>query len=302
MRSVISRLSPSGVALFLFHGVTRATNYSVRNYTGKHVLADEFATLLKALSKVGVPLSMDEIIDLQRSGGPYPPNSFSITFDDGFENNYTVAAPILKDFGIPAVFYVTTDWISKNQMSWVDRIEFCLEHTPSGAVHLPWEKHTREFRVVAEKMEIASEIRRHVKVTPGIDIEFFVAGFFDQCGCEFIISSGDPLDQKMTWAQVAELNEDPMFTVGGHTETHAMLGHVPRDVCEREIDGSLNSLWCNAHIGPRHYSYPEGTETSFNDNVIALLKSRGVVCCPTAIDGINDSSESLFYLKRILVG
>ena len=41
---------------------------------------------------------------------PFPPNSFAITFDDGFENNLSVAAPLLSDLKIPLTIYITTNF------------------------------------------------------------------------------------------------------------------------------------------------------------------------------------------------
>ena len=38
--------------------------------------------------------------------------SIMITFDDGHITNYTKAFPILKQFGLPAYFFITTDWIN----------------------------------------------------------------------------------------------------------------------------------------------------------------------------------------------
>ena len=34
-----------------------------------------------------------------------------------------LAAPILNDLNIPATFYITTDFITNNSMSWIDMIE-----------------------------------------------------------------------------------------------------------------------------------------------------------------------------------
>src|SRR5690242_4292419 len=120
-------LGESTFAIFLFHGVVRTSRYAVRNYTRKHLEADQFARCLTELKRVGQPVSLDHILHCIREGDGLPPRSFAITFDDGFENNYSVAAPILRDLGIPATFYVTTNFIDSNAMSWIDRIEYCLE-------------------------------------------------------------------------------------------------------------------------------------------------------------------------------
>jgi peptidoglycan/xylan/chitin deacetylase (PgdA/CDA1 family) len=43
-----------------------------------------------------------------------------ITFDDGFENNYLYAFPILKQYGFSATIFLTTDYIN-NSAKWIER-------------------------------------------------------------------------------------------------------------------------------------------------------------------------------------
>ncbi len=55
-----------------------------------------------------IPLS--EQIEGSRSGRGIG-GSLSITFDDGYRDNWEVAAPILRSLGLPATFFVTTGFI-----------------------------------------------------------------------------------------------------------------------------------------------------------------------------------------------
>ena len=55
--------------------------------------------------------------------------SFAITFDDGFENNFSVAAPILVNFKIPFTIYITTNFVNKNAMSWIDKVDHAVDKT-----------------------------------------------------------------------------------------------------------------------------------------------------------------------------
>src|SRR5690606_26684137 len=129
---IASRLSENGLLMLLFHGVIEKNDYEVRNYIRKHIEADYFHACLKVLKEHGTCLSIDEVIMLHKEGKPYPSNSFTVTFDDGFENNYSVAAPILEALQLPAIFYITTDFIENGTMSWTDRIEFALEEMGEG--------------------------------------------------------------------------------------------------------------------------------------------------------------------------
>lgn len=42
---------------------------------------------------------------------PLPPRAVLITFDDAYVNNYDLALPILKEFGVPATLFVPTAYI-----------------------------------------------------------------------------------------------------------------------------------------------------------------------------------------------
>ena len=79
------------------------------------------------MKKKGEPLSLDQVINFHKEKTPLPDFSFSITFDDGFENNYSVAKPILEKLSIPATFYISTNLVDKNLMTWIDQIEFCID-------------------------------------------------------------------------------------------------------------------------------------------------------------------------------
>jgi peptidoglycan/xylan/chitin deacetylase (PgdA/CDA1 family) len=54
-----------------------------------------------------------------RGGDPLPQRAVVLTFDDGYEDNYRVAFPILKELGMTGTFFVVTDFIGRpGYMSW----------------------------------------------------------------------------------------------------------------------------------------------------------------------------------------
>jgi hypothetical protein len=68
-----------------------------------------------------------------------------------------------------------------------------------------------------------------------------------------------------------------------------------------EIDTSLALLRKKGGLKVHHYSYPEGLSHCYGEREIAVLKNRGIVCSPTAIEGINLAGVDLFNLFRIMV-
>ncbi len=69
-----------------------------------------------------VPL--DEIVDALKKRKPLPPRTVALTFDDGFANFYSDAAPILLRHKFPAIVFVATKHVGKTngwpgQPEWV---------------------------------------------------------------------------------------------------------------------------------------------------------------------------------------
>lgn len=299
---LVSLLPEDGLAIFLFHGVIPRQTHAVRNYTGKHIQASLFAACMRRLAHVGHALSMDEVLAHCQSGERLPPRAFAITFDDGFENNRSVAAPILADFRIPATIYVTSDFIERNGMSWIDRIELAVEDASAQVLHVDWADKAFPLTDAESRIAFLNAVRRHVKSTPGCDANAFadeVIARLEKAGGS---APDDLLDRKMTWAEVRNLHESELFTIGGHSHTHPILSFLTPAQLAIELDTSLELLWKKAAVGATHYSYPEGLEHCYSDEVIAALKQRGVRCCPTAIDGTNRAGDDPFHLRRIMVG
>ncbi len=68
-------------------------------------------------------ISLDELADLIMSGRRIPHNTVVITFDDGNENNYTNAFPVLKEYNLPATIFLVSDWIGKENFLKGSQIE-----------------------------------------------------------------------------------------------------------------------------------------------------------------------------------
>jgi len=292
-------LGEKTVAIFLFHGVIHSRRHAIRNYTDKHVLLDRFCSVLRGLKSQGHAISMSEIVAALSNGSVLPPRAFAVTFDDGFENNYTVAAPVLSELKIPAMFYVTTGFIESNGSSWIDMIEYAFERMQTIRLNLPFSPHAVSCSDRGDKTVLLDHIRASVKGMPALDPYAVARSVWEQLG----ISTMEPdpeLDQKMSWKQVAELSRDPLFTVGGHGHTHRILEYLDEAELEHEIGLSCQIL--QQHVGlVEHYSYPEGLAYCYSNRVICQLKQQGIVCAPSAEQGTNCVGDDLFHLKRIMV-
>lgn len=303
IKKYTDKINDDKFIIYLFHGVINTNDTEVRNYNNKHILSSDFRALLIELKKKGNPLSLDEVISYHKKNLSLPKSSYAITFDDGFENNFSVAMPILDELSTPATFYVSTNLIDNNLMTWIDQIEYCFEHKEKIKLNLPWEDSITELNNTRSKIKCLKTIRDQVKKNQALYIpDKVVKSIFDQCDLNLVFSNNHYLDQKMSWDQVNKLHNTDLFNVGGHSHNHLSLGSVTDQDMRHEIDLSINLLNKKANVSSSHYSYPEGQDIDYNQNVIDYLINNKIKCCPTAIEGTNDLKlDSLFHLKRIMV-
>lgn len=294
-----SALDDVGVAIFLFHGVIRPSTYEVRNYTRKHLTIERFGAVLDALCAAGTPVSMSDLVAATQTGRALPPRAFIVTFDDGFENNYSLAAPELERRGVPATFYVTSGFVDRNGSSWIDIIEHAFEACADIAA--TWrDGETVVCHTPAEKRDALDRIRKFVKTQRDVDPYALASSICEQLG---VATAPDDvqLDRKMTWSQVRDLSRHDLFTVGGHGHTHRILSFLDQEELEREIALSLELLRVHVARPVVHYSYPEGLSHCYSPAVVSTLRQHGVCCAPTAEPGINRVGDDLFHLRRVAV-
>ena len=141
-------------SIYLFHGVINKPikKESVLNYNNKHIHIKKFKTFLKKISKLGKPISMNEVYDIINNKKKDKKKSFAITFDDGFENNISIAAPVLINLQIPFTIYITTSFVDKNAMSWIDKIDYAINETKKKQINIP--ELNKNFQIKNKNLKI----------------------------------------------------------------------------------------------------------------------------------------------------
>ena len=76
------------------------------------VSSSGFDKQMQLLKKKYNCVDEDEIINAIKKKSIFPKNPVWITFDDGYEDNFRVAFPILKKYDLPATIFLTTGYIN----------------------------------------------------------------------------------------------------------------------------------------------------------------------------------------------
>jgi len=155
---------PNKVRILVYHSLC-STNQDRGKDEWKEwdVSSKAFETQMRLLSKKAYNvLSVDETLNILKTGKRFPPRAVCITFDDGYRNNYTYAFPILLRHGLRATFYLVTGYIGAHRLfAWIkthDAINAVNAQNPSPNQPLDWDEVSE---MMSHGMEFASHSHTH---------------------------------------------------------------------------------------------------------------------------------------------
>ncbi len=295
-------MSQFNLTILLYHGVTNSIPYGIENISGKHIHVDEYFDQMSWLKKNANILSMEEVYFFIANKKAFPKNAVAVTFDDGFENNYSQAFPVLKNLGIPTTFYISSGMIGTNEMFWVDKLEDCINHTQNEIINIVLgEEFNFELKQSKQKINALKRIKTFCKASNNSIKEDVIKQLIEQTGHQPNSDNSDNY-RVMNWQQLIEMSLNENVIIGGHSLKHEILSRLDHEQMKKNIELSVEELSSKLNINVEHYSYPEGQSDHYNEDVINILRDNGVKCCPSAVHGINSEEDDLFHLKRIMVG
>lgn len=107
--------------ILMYHMISKPLSKEEAKYACPPDLFDRHMTKLRQSGFS--PISLKLIDDHIKSGTEIPINSVIITLDDGFEDNYLNAFPILKKHNIPATIFLTTGQLGLTN-TWMTNRDF----------------------------------------------------------------------------------------------------------------------------------------------------------------------------------
>ena len=100
------------IPVLLYHKIDFPTeDVKIR---GAFTAPQKFARQISHLKKKGFEFyTASELVKSYLANGEFPPNAISLTFDDGWKDNYLNAFPILQKFGIKATIFLVPTCIGQ---------------------------------------------------------------------------------------------------------------------------------------------------------------------------------------------
>ena len=255
------------------------------------VCARDFDWHLAVLGRWFKPLALAEAIARLHSG-TLPARAACVTFDDGYEDNVTVALPILRRHGIPATFFVATGFLNSGRM-WNDTIIDTVRLARGGALDAR--------RIGLDVLPISTLQERRAAVGRLISALKYL-----------------PLDERLEHAETlraraeVELGDGLMMTrdqlralrghgmeVGAHTVNHPILAKLDEEAAFAEIRNSKTELEAVTGSPVRLFAYPNGKPgRDYRSEHVDMVRRLGFAGAVSTAMGVGIRSSDCYQLPR----
>lgn len=258
-------------------------------------------------------VSMEQVIESIKGNNNLPENALLLTFDDGYIDNYTVAMPILQDYGMQGSFFIPGKTFTTYQLLDVNKIHYILASANIMELTEALKTELEYYRGIEFDYPSYDELFGKYAVASRFDVKETI--FFKQIlqtvlpeslrntissnlFKKYVDVSEEQLARElyMTDAQIRTMKRNGMY-IGVHGYDHYWLGNMKKEALENDISKALDIM--NEFINPNEWvmNYPYG---SYNQDVINFIESQGACAGLTTEVRIADLTEdSPFTLPRL---
>lgn len=237
-------------------------------------------------------LPLESLVELMRRD-KLPRHALAITFDDGYRDNLTHAAPVLARHGLPATIFLASGFIGSAEVPWFDRVALAFKLPRARAFTAPWGDAV-SLATETERVQAMERTVAHLKQLPDDELHRIADTLLGALGVT---------DQKcfknvmLSWDDVQAL-AGLGFSIGAHTVNHPILSRVPPQRAWTEILGSRTMIESACGRAPKAFAYPNGASEDYTETVKQLVREAGFACAVTTRFGLNTAATSPWELRR----
>lgn len=269
---------------------------------GMYVSADTFEHHLRFLTTECRVVSLLELLGLWQAGEWDPQQRYcTVTFDDGWVDNWDIAFPILRRYSVPATVFLATDWIGSTKWFWPERLSYVVRRSSWSEAH--------EASVRSASAPLGNPHRRFASLlscirSSGIDatieaLKEIQGDLLEECidWLTGLLQAEIPGERHMmNWEEVRHMSEAGI-AFGSHSATHRILTTLSHADVDMELRRSMEKLLLERVNAVPVFCYPNG---NFSADIASQVKASGYRSALTTEYGLEGPRpRDLYALKRI---
>lgn len=218
--------------------------------------------------------------------------NIALTFDDGYKDNVTTAIPVLNRYSIPVTVFCTMDSLDGKPL-WFQEV-FTKIHQLSRlqpSLRLDWIDQEIALDNCWKAIELVAGTCKNLTID---ELQQRIASIeVPASGAES--NDSPPLEEMMSWDDLAGLKAFPLVTVGAHTCSHWNLTRLNDDDLKHELDVPLARIRDFMDMDKVMIAYPNGR---YDDRVLQAVEEAGYSAGFITHRGTNTSDTPKFQYHR----
>ncbi len=220
------------------------------------------------------------------SGKKFHKHTVALTIDDGRLNCYEFLFPLLKEFQMPATFFVVSSFIRREDWVWTDKVLWL-----SGKANAPAELSTDRIDAFFQTL---NRMRPEVR---NAQIESMAKSMNIP-----IPTEAPPQYAPCSWAQLREMADSGLVEIGSHTVTHPILSSITDEESWRELTESRRQLEEGLGREVRLFCFPNGMPSDYRESQVQQIKDAGYACSVVAHFGLVNERTDPYLMPRMGMG
>jgi peptidoglycan/xylan/chitin deacetylase (PgdA/CDA1 family) len=235
------------------------------------------------------------LVDLL-DGRALPPRAVALTFDDGYRDNVTTAAPLLRAAGLHATFFLVPGFLSGTSEVWWENLGWAFAH--ATAAELSWEGERFDTSTPDVRRRVMEVVVRKVKTLDSRDRENAVVDVAQR-----LLPVGPtrgPGRQFMDWDEADRLVEYG-HDIGSHTCSHPILSREEPADQARELVDSREQLEAHFQRPVDVFAFPNGRAEDYSEVTLRLIREAGYTFAVTTRTALAHRDTPAREVPRVLV-
>jgi peptidoglycan/xylan/chitin deacetylase (PgdA/CDA1 family) len=277
----------------VFHNIS-ATQSAFTTGMRVSITPREFETALRFLTTHYVPVHLHDILT-DCDGQGLPPRALLVTFDDAYASVAEWAAPLCRQFGVPAVFFVNAAFLD-NQCLAPDNL-VCYVANVLGMETINTAVRAVPGRETLQLQSVADVFGRFFPAISLVEREVFLDALRQLAHIsENRIANEAKL--YLTSKQLCDLTHFD-FEIGNHTYTHTHCRSFSRQDFVSEVDRNKEELEALSGTKIRSFSQPYGSSKDLTHELAEHLKRSGHQAVFLSESVANPRRPDPFHLDRV---
>jgi peptidoglycan/xylan/chitin deacetylase (PgdA/CDA1 family) len=253
-----------------------------------------FENALRFLTKHYVPVTLDDVLS-NGDGRGLPPRPVLLTFDDAYASVAEIGAPLCRQYGVPAVFFVNAAYINNRRLAPDNLVCYVANVVGMHAVN-------SAIRAVPGREGAADHSLAEVFGVFFPTLSLDERDIFLDALCSLAGMNENRLAEEenlyLTGDQLRDL-ENYGVEVGNHTYSHTHCRSLAHQEIVAEIERNKAALEELSGRRVRSFSQPYGSSKDLTRTVADCLRRSGHQAVFLSESVANQKNPDLYHLDRV---